>query len=100
MVFFLPAAAFFRGELRARKCFFEQHNNNKNTQTTRQAVLVLARSRRSGGSSSTRFKGMVFLVGCRERFFGRGFSSGLLARFGNYVVLQGLVESCCFSSGR
>ena len=29
MVFFLPAAAFFRGELRARNCFFEQHNNNK-----------------------------------------------------------------------
>ena len=27
--FFLPAAAFFRFELRARNCFFEQHNNNK-----------------------------------------------------------------------
>ena len=64
MVFFLPATAFFRGELRARKCFFEQHNNNnKNIQTTCQAVLVLTRSRKSGGSSSTRFKGMAFLVG-------------------------------------
>ena len=72
--FFLPAAAFFRFELRARNCFFEQ-NNNKNTQTTRQAVLVLARGRRSGSSSSPRFSGMVFLIGWRERVFGRGFSS-------------------------
>ena len=60
----------------ARNFFFEQHNNNnKNTQTTRQAVLVLARGRRSGSSSSTRFSGMVFLIGWHERLFGRGFSS-------------------------
>ena len=38
MVFFLPAAAFFRGELRARNCFFEQHNNNNKIKIFRRHV--------------------------------------------------------------
>ena len=37
-MFFLPAAAFFRGELRARNCFFEQHNNNNKIKIFRRHV--------------------------------------------------------------
>ena len=96
-MFFLPAAAFFRGELRARNCFFEQHNNNNKIKIFRRHVRQFWYLPAAGEAAAAAARGLA--AWCFSSADVREFLGAVLAAAAAVLELGRPSGAWCFPPG-